>query len=284
MVEWMESVKRAFHAIHVLDMDEDEQDIPLFSERWGGLDVGAFVRALREGDPKDQQIAAFAVGALQSCWARDILLPFLHHEHHAVRWTVALTLGRMRVEEAFPMLLRMAQEFLPPHEVFVEYDWFDISHLNVARTLGAWGKPEAVPVLRETLARLWQAEQEAPADLNIQLWWHYQDALVVALGTLGDFEALERCNELSVSRKRLWSVLLVMSYLGFVPPTALIHETIMELLASSNQVDQTGRFALVPDLLQARLGFTPEELATLATSYQQAYMSRWEPEAPTLSR
>lgn len=279
MVEWMESIKRAFSAIYVIDTDEDEQDIPPFRERWGGLDVEAFVRALREGDPKDQQIAAFAIGSLPSCWAKEILLPYLHHEAPAVRWTVALKLGQMHAEEAFPALLHMAQEFLPPHDVFVKYDWYDVCHMGVARMLGTWGKTEAIPVLRKVLAHLWQAEQDASIDVDTQIWWHYQDALVEALGKLGDLESLSLITSLSTPRKLLWSVILAMSYLGYLPPGTLIHETVMELLASSPQADQTGRLALLPNLLCSRMGFAPEEVATLATSYQQIYMDRWDQEA-----
>jgi hypothetical protein len=279
MSEWPAFVRHAFSAIHVLDLDE--QEITRFAGRWGGLDLSTFVRALHEGEAKEQQIAAYAIGWFPSRWARDLLLPLLENANDAVRWTAALELGRMREEAAFPVLLRMAQEFLPPHTVPVEYDWYDIRHLSVARVLGSWGKQEAIPVLREALARMWQAERNRSANQDIQLWWHYQDALVAALGQLGDFEALKSLSDLPAGRSLLWAVTLVLGYLGYLTTASIVQNTIIELLTDASiQDDQTGRFALVSDVLQSRIGFSPEEAASFSASYQREYLNRWEQDAP----
>jgi HEAT repeat protein len=279
MTEWPSFVKHAFSAVQVIGMDE--QEIQQFMQRWGGLDVQTFVRTLHEGTPQDQQVAAFAVGSFRSRWARDLLLPFLHHDHAAVRWTVALELGRMREEEAFPVLLHLLQEFLPPHHVSVEYDWYDIHHISIACILGAWGKREAVPALRETLSRVWQAERDMQGTLDMQLWWHYQDAMVASLGQLGDFEALEDLQDLPASRKFLWAVTLVMGYLGYLTMAIIPQNTIIEqLMATSKRDEPAGCFALIPDLLHEKMGFSPEEAATFSLSYQQAYLNRWEQDAP----
>src|SRR5689334_2944010 len=84
MTEWLDYVDRAFHAIEILG--KDEEYMHLFAERWGGLGLDAFARALREGSSRDQQVAAFALGRAGSRWARNLLLPFLSHEVPEVRW------------------------------------------------------------------------------------------------------------------------------------------------------------------------------------------------------
>ena len=279
MTEWPAFVKHAFHALHVLDMETDMQAISPFAQRWGGLDVSAFVRALREGDPHDQQIAVCALGWFPSRWSRDLLLPFLTHADPKVRWTVAEQLGEMREETSFPVLLSMLQEFLPPHES-CEYDWYDIHHLSVANLIAIYSKQEAVPVVRKTLGRMWQAERNREASQNPQLWWYYQDALVAALGQLGDLQALESIEDLPAERKMFWAITLVFGYLGYLKSAAIIQNTIMELLmdtpGSREQDKQTGRLALIPDLLHTRMGYSFEEAAAFSLSYQQAYLNRWE--------
>ena len=133
MAAWPAYVEYAFGAIQIIATDEEY--IKDFAAHWGGLELATFARALREGQYKDQEVAAFAVGYTVSTWARDLLLPFLHHEHPEVRWAAALTLGEMREEAAFPMLINMLQEFLPPHPA-VEFDWYDVQHMHVASILG----------------------------------------------------------------------------------------------------------------------------------------------------
>lgn len=213
MATWPDYVEYAFSAIQIIGADEEY--IQDFSARWGGLGLANFAQALREGTFKDQQVAAFALGYSGSTWARDLLLPFLQHEHPEVRWTVALLLGDRREGAAFPVLLNMLQEFLPPHpsDPSFDGDWYDVQHIHVANILGSWGNRAAIPALRDTLAQMWQIEQQHSSNESPQMWWPYQDALAYALGQLGAFEALTDL-KLTQQRVHLWSVNLVMGYLN----------------------------------------------------------------------
>src|SRR5260370_39465077 len=100
MAAWPAYVEYAFSAIQRIATDEEY--IKVFAAHWVGLELATFARALREGQYKYQEVAAFAVGSTDSTWARDLLLPCLHHEHPELRRAAALILGEMREEAAFP--------------------------------------------------------------------------------------------------------------------------------------------------------------------------------------
>ncbi len=271
MPQYPAYVEYAFTSVEVIGMNEE--DIHAFAERWGGFGLDAFARTLREGSSRDQQVAAFALGWTRSRWARDLLLPFMSHEVPEVRWATALMLGEMREEAAFAPLMRMLQEFLssPP----LEDSWFAFKLPYVASLLGSWGKEEAISALRDTLAKLWQIEQEIGEQEDFQTWWHVQDALAYALGQLGAFDALGEVDALP-SRLKLWQVTLVMGYLntkkvskGFI--TDVFQET-------DRTEEQAALLGLVSNLLQQKMGFSKSEAegAKLSESYLQEYFGRWE--------
>ncbi len=269
MTERPDYVGYAFDAIEILG--KDEEYIHLFAERWGGLGLDAFARALREGSPRDQQVAAFALGRTGSRWARDLLLPFLSYEVPEVRWAAALMLGEMREEVAFSALIRMLQEFLPSSPL--SDSWFAFTLPYVASLLGSWGKEEAVSALRDTLAKLWQIEQEIGEQEDFQTWWHVEDALVYALGQLGVLDALTGLN-IAQSRLRLWQITLVMGYLNAMQ---MHKQTILDLLQdSASNKGRAALLALVSELLQQKMGWAASEAATFAEDYPRDYFSRWE--------
>jgi hypothetical protein len=137
MPEYPAYVRYAFSAVRVINAEAYENEaIQAFLDHWGDLSLTTFARVLREGQYEDQQVAIFALSFSESKWVRDLLLPFLHHERPEIRWAAALSLGEMREEAAFPALLEMLQEFLPPH-LPVEYDWYDVEHMHVGRILDA---------------------------------------------------------------------------------------------------------------------------------------------------
>src|SRR5258708_1342708 len=212
-------VEYAFNAIRVIGIEEIvKEDIKAFAKRWGGLDLVTFAHVLHHAQGKDQMVATFAIGHTHSAWAKEQLLPFLSSNDPGVRWAAALSLGDMRDTKALPVLIGMLQEFLPPpyislSEDEVESDWFEAKHLHVAGILGQWGDPALIPVLRDTLARVWLVEQQAPAHEDPQLWWHYQEALAYALGQLG---ALDRLKDLDLPafRRRLWTIYMLLGYLN----------------------------------------------------------------------
>lgn len=272
MATWPAYVKYAFDAVGIIRVDEEYEDIKDFARRWGGLDLVTFARVLHEGAPQDQQVAAFALGSTESRWARDLLLPFLHHEHPEVRWAAALSLGDMREEAAFPILIDMLQEFLPPHPP-VEYDWYDIQHMHVARILGSWGKQEAIPALRDTLARLWRVEQERFVHQMPQMWWPYQEELAYALGQLGAFDALISL-EVSRPRNRFWSVNLVMGYLN---AEKIYRKDALGIILDASLNEDIATFLEgVSSLLQQKMGFSPQEATACIESYADEYFDRRE--------
>src|SRR5579872_555451 len=167
-------VRHAFGAIEFYMIDENY--LRDFSDRWGKLSLPTFVRALREGNWRDQQVSAFAIGYTMSAWAKDLLLPLLHSEYPRVRWATAISLGNQRVEAAYPVLIMMLQEFFPP-DFPVEDGWYELEHIEIAEILGSWGKREAIEPLRDTLAKMWRVEQQRSRNSDPQIWWQYQDAL-----------------------------------------------------------------------------------------------------------
>lgn len=272
MTDYPAYVRYAFSAVRVIDIEEYEnQAIEAFIAHWGDLTLTTFARVLREGEGEDQQIAVFALGYTESHWAKDLLLPYLHHERSEVRWAAALTLGEMRVEAAFPALIQMLQEFFPPH-LPVECDWYDVKHMHVAHIFGSWGKQEAIEAIKETLQRIWQAEEKMRAEgQDIQMEAYYEDALAYALGQLGAFDALADL-EVSPSRRKFWAITLVLGYLNV---EHLAHNTLIGLL-----VDVPGNKELaellspVPALLQEKMDFSKQESAAFSEIYQNEYFSR----------
>lgn len=177
----------------------------------------------------------------------------------------------MREEAAFPVLLQMAQEFLPPHPLPVEYNWYDVRHIDVARLLGRWGKAEAVPMLQQTLAQLWAAEQQAPQGAEFQLWWAYEDALVYALGQLGQLDTIEVLNLAArPDRKVLWDITLILGYLG---AEEVLKKQVIEISLDAPTESPAN---LVPLLLEDRLNWTVQEAVRWAERFGQAYLARFE--------
>ncbi|HEU0001450.1 MAG TPA: HEAT repeat domain-containing protein [Ktedonobacteraceae bacterium] len=265
MVEYPAYVRYAFRAIRVIDAEEYENEaIEAFLARWGDLALTTFARVLREGEYEDQQIAVFALGYTESHWAQDLLLPYLSHKRPEVRWAAALTLGKMRVEAAFLVLIQMLQEFFPPHPP-ADYSWYDVKHMHVAHLLGSWGKQEAVAALKETLQHIWRAELQLKAQGDdVQMEAHYEDALAYALGQLGAFDALADL-EASPSRHKLWAITLVLGYLNM---ERLARDTLLGFLAGPfGKENRAALLAPVPALLQEKMGFSEQEAADFSEIY-----------------
>jgi hypothetical protein len=278
MVERPDYVEYAFSAILVLGTAEDY--LRDFAEHWGGLDLETFARALREGERHDQQVAAFAIGYTESTWARDLLLPLLHSAYPEVRWAAAISLGHKREEAAFPVLVDMLQEFLPPNPPVV-YEWYEVRHISVARILGVWGKREAIEPLRDTLTKLWQAEQHPPADRDPQVVWDYQDALVYALGQLGAFDTFADLN-IPQERTRFWKVTLVM---GCLNATHLYRRPVVRIVQDARSDAALAEFlTLVATLLQEKMGMSLEEADFAVKNYDGDYFDRWGPPIATHSQ
>ena len=113
MSHWPDSVSYAFEQ---LGYEDYEEPLALFVKRWGGLDVETFARVLKEGQGDDSVLAIFALGSTGKPWACELLLPFLQSAQPMERWASAVCLGKMREEQALPVLLRTLTEFFPPKE------------------------------------------------------------------------------------------------------------------------------------------------------------------------
>lgn len=277
MPEWPTYVTHAFNSPRVISTEEwTQEDIQAFQARWGGVDLVTFAHVLHHGKGDDQVVAAFAVGSTCSAWARDLLLPFLQSDDPGVRWAAALSLGEMKDERARPVLIRMLHEFLPPPYTplgEVGPDWFEIEHLQVAHLLGGWGDSALIPILRETLVRAWQAERDAPASINAASIEHgrlYQDELVYALGQLGAFDALTDL-EVSLHRKRVWTVNLALGYLNVQECYRI--NCIGFIGDPMHVADYQNLLPLLLQVLHQHLGLSAQEAASYLQGYGRDYFS-----------
>src|SRR5260221_8584492 len=165
------------------------------TQRWGGLDVEHFARALQEGQEEDRLLAIFALGYHQSRWVAELLLPFLTSPLPRERWASALSLGFMQEERAFPVLLNMLTEFLPPSD-WPTYQGGHMWMYNVWReqaieVIAEYNKPEAVSSLLQALLVYQNIEQSIPDYNSVRDWWIlYLRKVVYALGGLGRFDIL----------------------------------------------------------------------------------------------
>lgn len=272
-------VEYAFNAVRVIKTEEWlQKDIEAFTQRWGAVDLTTFVYVLHQAQGEDQMVAAFAIGHTRSRWARDLLLPFLQCDDLGVRWAAALSLGEMKDELAKPILVRMLQEFLPPPYTQlgeVGPDWFEIEHLRVAHLLGCSSDPTLIAVLRETLARVWHVERDAPEDINqtsTQIRWDYQDELAYALGQLGGFDALTDL-EVPPPRRRVWTVNLAMGYLNV---QERYRSNCIGLIGDPVHAEAYRELhLLLLHVLQQRVGLTFEEATSYLQGYGGDYFDRW---------
>ncbi len=272
-------VEYAFNTLRVINTEEWlQEDIEAFTQRWGGVDLATFVRVLHQAQGEDQMVATFAIGHTRSGWARDLLIPFLQSDDPGVRWAAALSLGEMKDERAWPVLVQMLQEFLPPPYTAlgeVGPDWFEVGHLRVAHLLGRWGNPALIPILRETLAQVWRVERDAPKNINqagTQLRWHYQDQLAYALGQLGAFDALTGL-EVPAPRIRVWTVNLAMGYLN---AQDRYRSNCIGIIGDPVHAGAYQELhPLLLQVLQERVGLTFQEASSYLQGYGGDYFSRW---------
>lgn len=165
------------------------------TQRWGGLDVELLARAIQEGQKEDRLLAIFALGYHQTRWVAELLLPFLESPLPQERWASALSLGFMQEERAFPVLLNMLTEFLPPSD-WPTYQGGDLWMYNVWREqvieiIAEYNKSGAVTSLLHAL-RVYQNIEQSIPDYNSSRdqWTIYLRKVVYALGGLGKFDIL----------------------------------------------------------------------------------------------
>ncbi len=278
MSEHPEYVSYAFNAIRVISTEEWlQEDIESFTQRWGGVDLSTFARVLHQAQGDDQMVAAFALGHTRSAWAKDLLLPFLQSDDPGVRWAAALSLGDMKEERAQPVLVQMLHEFLPPPYTPLGEagpDWFEIEHLHVAHLLGRWGDVALIPIVRETLVRVWQVERDAPENINevgTQDLRLYQDELAYALGQLGAFNALTGLDALA-PRYRVWTVNLAFGYLN---AQDRYRNNCIGLITDLSFGKHRDLSTLLLQVLHQQVGLSVQEARAYVQGYGEDYFHEW---------
>ncbi len=263
MSNWPDYVKYAFGQ---LGYENYEDGTEPFVNRWGGLDLETFARVLREGQGDDAVLAIFALGSTGKSWARELLLPFLQSARPMERWASALCLGKMREEQALPVLIRTLTEFFPPKEwpsfegdgLWLYNDW----RLQTILTLAEWARPEAVSALLDALQAFWQLEHLIPERHTVprRYWRWCQGRVVYALGWLGRFDVL---NTLKGADATLdgWRVYLALGYLH-------AHVDYPDVFTRSWRT-QPGLREKVIGVLKEQLGLSEEEQERCLNSYRE---------------
>lgn len=193
MAQWPQYVT---HAFKQLGYEDYATNIEAFANRWGGLEIEVFVRTLKEGHGQDKILAIFAIGFMSNTWARELLIPFLKSTQPMERWASALCLGKMKEEQAVPILINMLTEFFPPKE-WPSYEGDDLWFYNGCRLetifiLMGWDSPEVVGALRNALQAYKHLEQLVPEHITTarRYWRGCQERVMYTLGYLGHFEVL----------------------------------------------------------------------------------------------
>jgi hypothetical protein len=198
IAQWPEHIQRAFTNTWIHD-HAYANIIDSFIEHWGSLDTQAFIRAIRNGEGRERLFAMFALAEQPKPGIEEVYFPFLNSSSQEERWTSLICLGRLKDERVFPALLQL---LLEAHQMYFwrpVYDddslWFHRQHCNLIRLLGAWGKEQVVPALRQTLHTVWQCEhQPGPFDGRWGCRWDdlhvLEDHLAYALGALEAWGAL----------------------------------------------------------------------------------------------
>jgi hypothetical protein len=210
--KWPEYVIYAFEQAGYEDY---ELNIEAFVSRWGGLEIETFARVLKEGQGEDRILAIFAIGFTRSPWTRELLLPFLHSAVPIEQCASALCLGKMREEQALPVLVSMLTEFFPPKE-WPSFEGDDLWFYNGCRLealliLAEWARPEIVPALLDALQAFRHLEQLIPEQHTIprRYWRWCQGRVMYALGWLGRFDVLTtlRAEEPMLSSRKVYLAL-----------------------------------------------------------------------------
>jgi hypothetical protein len=188
-----EAIQEAFYDTWIYDSFQEEI-IERFTHQWGGLDAETFHQVLAKGQGKDRVFAIFALANLAPTDVVTLLSPFLESERREDRWASAISLGRLRDPRVFPLLQDLLLSSIEDYYKVVTmrgdtYAWYHQQRHSIALILGAWGNPQATPVLRHALQTVWQLEQQpGPFDGSwrghLEEMHYLQDSLAYALGRL----------------------------------------------------------------------------------------------------
>ncbi len=296
MAPWPDYITRTLDTLLCHAPGEAEELIEGLTRRWGGLDPDTLMHMLREGK-EEHVFALLALGYAGTSQAAEYMLPFLDSPHKLERWASARGLGRLRDERALPALLTMLTEFQPADPPSKDAFYYNEWPGSVPGILGAWGRRDAVPALRQalqwTLDHAPRAAGGAPGtengstaapllgkwDAERAAWERYQEEIVYALGRLHAFGALTALTQ-AEARLDSWRVHLVLGALHAqvpMPDAVARWKHVPELEAAVRRLlgERFGATVAEQDaLLQQRYGLLPGNVVrTYREAQQQALRS-----------
>lgn len=175
-----------------------------FLSRWGNFTPARLQQAVREGSGLDRVFAITASGLLASSpESEEVLLPLLHAPEIQERWASAIALGRHQHELAFSALQQILLTKVFDEQGVSLFDgylseWLRSQLYRVPLLLGAWGRPEAIVILRQAWEACWQSERSSAAFVqkveHHERWHELEDRLAYALGQLGAWGVLSTLN------------------------------------------------------------------------------------------
>src|SRR5579885_2064508 len=202
---------------------------------------------------------AFGMAGYDDISAEELVLEtFLH------RWG-GLELGKMKDEQAFPLLLAMLTEFLPPKEwpssmgdgLWLYNSWREL----IVLILAEWAQPEAVPALLEALTVYRQIEQLIPESIRTaRRYWRYcQGKVMYALGWLGRFDILAALDATEPVLSS-WKVHLALGYLH-------AHLDYPEVFTRVLRI-KPALYKRVGEVLTEKYGFTKEQMEKCLAAFE----------------
>ncbi len=267
---WPEYLDYAYSA---LGYEEYKRQVRTFIRRWGGIDLDTFVRVLKEGQGEDRVLAIFALGYTRTPLARELLLPFLQSKEPRERCASALCLGKIREEQALPVLCAMLTEFFPPKEQpgsEADGRWFyNDCRSGAIMILTEWARPEAIPELLKALQAYWDLEQVIIEHSHLATgsgyWRGCQRRVVYALGWLGTFDLLSTM-DVGEQRRLAWNVDLALGNMH-------AHVGIPDVFMNFNEYigKSRGFHDLVCYVLEEQLGLSEEEQERCLNAYSACY-------------
>lgn len=247
-----------------------ERAIRTFANRWGNFEQETFRQALRAGDEQDRVIAMWVLTLTQDSQTQALLLPFLRSDSSKERWSAALCLGELSVQQTLPVLCTMLCEFLPTEghpyplgEVQAIY-WYDDHRWLIPYLLRQWSDSSIVIALRQALEEQVRAEQYT--QIEKQGWFIFEDILAYELGYRGAFGALT-ASSLPSHRYRIALINIVLGYYNAIA----CPEKFYGFRPTSDMINDTNVRPILKDLLMARFGFVEE----VAEQYLKGYFEDW---------
>jgi hypothetical protein len=120
-----EAIWQAYYETYAtqLEVVDIQEIIEVFVERWGSLEVDAFIQALQQGDLPERLFALLALAYLAPPAVETLLTPFLHSVERKERWASTIALGIVQGNRKDEQLLLALQELLLLEEMDYQGDY-----------------------------------------------------------------------------------------------------------------------------------------------------------------